>query len=46
MLCFYGNFHVHGGNLTLQRESSLIINMISILVLSGLFWYKQEQWNN
>ena len=39
MLCFYGNIHVHGGNLTLERESSLIVNMISILVLSGLFWF-------
>ena len=40
MLCFNGDASVYG-NYCIMR-SSLIINMISILVLSGLFC-KQEQ---
>ena len=39
LLCFHGNMSVHGGDVTLYiMKSSLIMKMISILVLSGLFW--------
>ena len=36
MLCFNGDASVYGNYCIMQ--SSLIINMISILVLSNLFW--------
>ena len=41
MLCFNGDASVYGNycmHYAVLSQSSLIINMISILVLSDLFW--------